>query len=65
MYERRCPASTCPREIDAPLVEKLFLTDYSGFFAVGLLIYQFYRGRRGPVLYGLLALSIGTAARCP
>ena len=47
--------------LDAPLVEKLFLTDYSGFFAVGLLIYQFYRGRRGPVLYGMLALSIGTA----
>jgi peptidoglycan/LPS O-acetylase OafA/YrhL len=47
--------------LDAPLVEKLFLTDYSGFFAVGLLIYQFYRGRRGPVLYGMLMLSIGTA----
>jgi peptidoglycan/LPS O-acetylase OafA/YrhL len=47
--------------LDAPLVEKLFLTDDSGFFAVGLLIYQFYRGRRGPTLYGLLALSIGTA----
>src|SRR6185312_3036334 len=47
--------------LDAPLVEKLFLTDDSGFFAVGLLIYQFYRGRRGAPLYGLLALSIGTA----
>jgi peptidoglycan/LPS O-acetylase OafA/YrhL len=47
--------------VDAPLVEKLFLTDDSGFFAVGLLIYQFYRGRRGPLLYGLFALSIGTA----
>jgi peptidoglycan/LPS O-acetylase OafA/YrhL len=47
--------------LDAPLVEKLFLTDDSGFFAVGLLIYQFYRGRRGPMLHGLLALSIGTA----
>ena len=44
--------------VDAPLVEKLFLTDDSGFFAVGLLIYQFYRGRRGPLLYGLFALSI-------
>ncbi len=47
--------------LDAPLVEKLFLTDDSGFFAVGLLIYQFYRGRSGPVLYGLFALSVGTA----
>jgi len=46
---------------DAPLVEKLFLTDDSGFFAVGLLIYQFYRGRRGPMLYGMFALSIGAA----
>ncbi|WOH65090.1 acyltransferase [Bradyrhizobium sp. BWA-3-5] len=47
--------------VDAPLVEKLFMTDDSGFFAVGLLIYQFYRGRRGAVLYGLFALSIGAA----
>ncbi|KRR08893.1 acetyltransferase [Bradyrhizobium jicamae] len=47
--------------LDAPLLEKLFLTDDSGFFVVGLLIYQFYRGRRGPVLYGMFALSIGTA----
>ncbi|NOJ38139.1 acyltransferase family protein [Bradyrhizobium australiense] len=47
--------------MNAPLIEKLFLTDDSGFFAVGLLIYQFYRGRRGPILYGMLALSISTA----
>ena len=47
--------------VDAPLVEKLFMTDDSGFFAVGLLIYQFYRGRRDAVLYGLFALSIGAA----
>ena len=47
--------------IDAPLVEKLFASDDSGFFAVGLLIYEFYRGRRDPMLYGILALSIGTA----
>jgi peptidoglycan/LPS O-acetylase OafA/YrhL len=46
---------------DAPLAEKLFLADDSGFFAVGLLIYQFYRGRRDAMLYGILALSIGTA----
>lgn len=47
--------------IDAPLIEKLFLADDSGFFAVGLLIYQFFRGRRDAMLYGILALSIGTA----
>jgi peptidoglycan/LPS O-acetylase OafA/YrhL len=47
--------------IDAPLIEKLFLADDSGFFAVGLLIYELYRGRRDAMLYGILALSIGTA----
>lgn len=47
--------------IDAPIIEKLFLADDSGFFATGLLIHQFYRGRRGLVLYGMLALSIGAA----
>ena len=47
--------------IDAPLVEKLFLADDSGFFAVGLLIHEFYRGRRGSMLYSMLALSIGTS----
>jgi peptidoglycan/LPS O-acetylase OafA/YrhL len=31
--------------IDAPIFEKLFMADDSGFFAVGLLIYQHYRGR--------------------
>jgi peptidoglycan/LPS O-acetylase OafA/YrhL len=47
--------------IDAPLIEKLFLADDSGFFAVGLLIYQFHRGRRDVMLYGMLALAVGTA----
>ena len=46
--------------VNSPLIEKLFLTDDSGFFAVGLLIYQFYRGRRGAMLSGLFGLSIGT-----
>jgi peptidoglycan/LPS O-acetylase OafA/YrhL len=47
--------------IDAPLIEKLFLADDSGFFAVGLLIYEFHRGRRDPMLYSMLALAIGTS----
>lgn len=47
--------------IDAPIVEKIFMTDDSGFFAVGLLIYQYFRGRRDAPLYGMLALSVGTA----
>ncbi len=47
--------------IDAPIFEKLFLADDSGFFAVGLVIYEFYRGRRDPKLYAILALAVGTA----
>lgn len=47
--------------IDAPIAEKLLIADDSGFFAVGLLIYEFHRGRRDPRLYALLALATGTA----
>ena len=47
--------------IDAPIFEKLFATDDSGFFAVGLLIYQHYRGRRDVRWWALSALSLGTA----
>src|SRR5665213_1305948 len=47
--------------IDAPIVEKVFMADDSGFFAVGLLIYEYHRGRRDARLYGLMAVSIGTA----
>lgn len=47
--------------IDAPIFEKLFMADDSGFFAVGLLIYQHYRGRRDARLWVLSALALGTA----
>lgn len=47
--------------IDAPVFEKLFMADDSGFFAVGLLIYQHYRGRRDARLWALSALALGTA----
>jgi peptidoglycan/LPS O-acetylase OafA/YrhL len=47
--------------IDAPTFEKLFMADDSGFFAVGLLIYEYYRGRRDLKLYGIFALSVGTS----
>lgn len=47
--------------IDAPIFEKLFIADDSGFFAVGLLIYQHYRGRRDARLWALSALAFGTA----
>ena len=38
-----------------------FLTDYSGFFATGLLAYEIFRGRRDIVVQVLLALSVATA----
>lgn len=47
--------------IDAPIFEKLFMADDSGFFAVGLLIYQHYRGRRDARLWALSTLALGTA----
>ncbi|WP_338831965.1 acyltransferase [Bradyrhizobium sp. 27S5] len=47
--------------LDIPLFEKLFMADDSGFFAVGLLIYEHYRGRRDTRLYSLLTLAMGTA----
>lgn len=47
--------------IDAPIFEKVFMADDSGFFAVGLLIYQHYRGRRDARLWALSALALGTA----
>jgi peptidoglycan/LPS O-acetylase OafA/YrhL len=46
--------------IDAPIFEKLFMADDSGFFAVGLLIYQHYRGDRGARWWALSALALGT-----
>lgn len=47
--------------IDAPIFEKLFMADDSGFFAVGLLIYEYFRGRRDLALYGIFTLSVGTS----
>jgi peptidoglycan/LPS O-acetylase OafA/YrhL len=48
--------------IDARFFERFLLTDYSGFFATGILIYQFHRGRRDALLQWLMAASVGTAA---
>jgi peptidoglycan/LPS O-acetylase OafA/YrhL len=47
--------------IDATILEKVCITDDSGFFAVGLLFYEYFRGRRNPKLYALLVLAIGTS----
>lgn len=47
--------------IDAPFMEKIFLADDAGYFSAGLMIYEFYRGRRDLMLYGILGLSTGVA----
>jgi peptidoglycan/LPS O-acetylase OafA/YrhL len=47
--------------IDAPIFEKIFIADDSGFFIVGLLIYDYFRGRRDGMLYSLAGLAAGTA----
>ncbi|MBS0532151.1 MAG: acyltransferase [Proteobacteria bacterium] len=47
--------------IDAPFVEKVFLADDAGYFSAGLMIYEFYRGRRDFMLLGILCLSTGVA----
>jgi peptidoglycan/LPS O-acetylase OafA/YrhL len=39
-------------------IRKIFLTDVSGFFATGLLIYDLYLGRRDAILQLLLASSV-------
>lgn len=42
------PAITFANEltIDSPIFKKLFMADDRGFFVVGLLVHQHYRGRR-------------------
>ena len=47
--------------IDAVIFEKILIADDSGFFAVGLMIYEYYRGRRDARLFAMLALAVGTA----
>jgi peptidoglycan/LPS O-acetylase OafA/YrhL len=46
---------------DATILEKIFITDDSGFFAVGLLFYEHFRGRRNSKLYALFVLAVGTS----
>ncbi len=47
--------------IDATIFEKLFIADDSGFFAIGLLMYEYHRGRRDVRFWALSALALGTA----
>ncbi|HVV80404.1 MAG TPA: acyltransferase [Pseudolabrys sp.] len=46
---------------DNQIVSRIFLTDFSGFLATGLLIHELYRGRRDLMLQCLLGLSVATA----
>jgi peptidoglycan/LPS O-acetylase OafA/YrhL len=46
--------------IESGALRKLLLTDESGFFAAGVLLYEIYRGRREPALFALF----GFAALC-
>jgi peptidoglycan/LPS O-acetylase OafA/YrhL len=45
-----------------PALRRLFLTDESGFFAAGVMLYEIFRGRRDWVVMMLLALATVTAA---
>jgi len=47
--------------VDIKLIGKFLLADYSGFFATGIMIYQFHRGRRDALLQWLMAASVATA----
>jgi peptidoglycan/LPS O-acetylase OafA/YrhL len=47
--------------IDTRIVSRIFLTDFSGFLATGLLIHELYRGRKDAMLQCLLACAIATA----
>jgi peptidoglycan/LPS O-acetylase OafA/YrhL len=43
--------------VHSGLVHRVFITDQSGFFAAGLLLYEIYRGRRDGTVMLLLAMS--------
>jgi peptidoglycan/LPS O-acetylase OafA/YrhL len=47
--------------IDTRSISRIFLTDFSGFLATGLLIHELYRGRKDAMLQCLLACSVATA----
>ena len=47
--------------LDNQIVSRIFMTDFSGFLATGLLIHELHRGRRDVMLQCLLGLSVATA----
>jgi peptidoglycan/LPS O-acetylase OafA/YrhL len=48
--------------LDWVVLRKTLLTDQSGFFAAGLLLYEMYAGRRGALVHGLFAAAVACAA---
>lgn len=46
---------------DSSILEKVFLTDNAGYFATGLMLYEFHRGRRDLIWFGIFGLSVGIA----
>jgi peptidoglycan/LPS O-acetylase OafA/YrhL len=49
--------------LHSSIVQRLFITDDSAFFCAGLVLYEFFRGRRDAVAVMLLALTSLTALR--
>lgn len=47
--------------IQSHVLRKVLLTDQSGFFAAGLMLYELYAGRRGAATQALLGLAAGCA----
>ena len=46
---------------DSAILEKVFLTDNAGYFATGLMLYEFHRGRRDLMWFCIFGLSVGIA----
>jgi len=70
LFQRRCDVIVAvwlgisllnEMTVDATWICKLFLADYSGFFATGILLYEIRKGRRDAALQCLLAGSVMTA----
>jgi peptidoglycan/LPS O-acetylase OafA/YrhL len=49
--------------LHSSILQRLFITDDSAFFCAGLVLYEFYRGRRDAIVMMLLALTSLTALR--
>jgi peptidoglycan/LPS O-acetylase OafA/YrhL len=48
--------------LDSGIVRRLFITNYSGFFSAGLMLYLLFRGRQSPVVWALFLAATGFGA---